>query len=102
MDAEAKKIAELIHQRLNTAEVILFGSYAYGNPENDSDLDICVITDSGKSKIDIMREIRHDTIRFLTRPLDLLVYRKDEFKQKSTFSNGLERTINEKGIRIYG
>jgi uncharacterized protein len=102
MDAEVKKIAELIHQRMNTAEVILFGSHAYGNPNNDSDLDICVITDSEKSKIDIMREIRHDSIRFLTKPLDLLVYRKDEFKKKSIEINGLERTISEKGIKIYG
>jgi predicted nucleotidyltransferase len=30
--------------------IILFGSYAYGNPEKNSDLDICVIIDSPNNK----------------------------------------------------
>jgi len=101
MDTEAEKIAGLIHRKLNTAEVILFGSHAYGSPRPDSDIDVCIIVDSAKSKIDIMREIRREAVSFQTRPLDLLVYTRSEFSKKSS-TEGLERIILTKGVKMYG
>ena len=35
---------------LNPLKIILFGSFAYGTPNADSDLDICVIKKEVKSK----------------------------------------------------
>ena len=43
---------------LNLDKIILFGSYAYGIPNEDSDLDICIIDDNYTSKIDKKLEIR--------------------------------------------
>jgi uncharacterized protein len=43
---EAEKITQLIQQIVAIAQpekIILFGSYAYGQPDEDSDLDIMVI-----------------------------------------------------------
>lgn len=39
-------------------KIILFGSYAYGEPTEDSDLDICVVERNINSKIDVKRRIR--------------------------------------------
>ena len=35
---------------LKPKKIILFGSYAYGYPDENSDLDICVVESSYKSK----------------------------------------------------
>lgn len=43
---------------LNLDKIILFGSYAYGTPNEDSDLDICIIDDNFISKLKSKREIR--------------------------------------------
>jgi predicted nucleotidyltransferase len=43
---------------LQLNKIILFGSYAYGTPNENSDLDICVIEDNIKSKITLKRKIR--------------------------------------------
>ena len=43
---------------LNPEKVILFGSYAYGKPNENSDLDICVIEDTISSKIKEKSKIR--------------------------------------------
>jgi len=43
---------------LQLNKIILFGSYAYGTPNENSDLDICIIEDDIKSKIILKRKIR--------------------------------------------
>ena len=43
---------------LNLNKIILFGSYAYGTPNEHSDLDICIVEDELKSKIQLKRKIR--------------------------------------------
>jgi predicted nucleotidyltransferase len=43
---------------LNPEKVILFGSYAYGIPNENSDLDICVIENTINSKIKEKSKIR--------------------------------------------
>ena len=43
---------------LKLDKIILFGSYAYGTPNEDSDLDICIIDDNYTSKINKKLEIR--------------------------------------------
>jgi len=37
---------------LNLDKIILFKSYVYGTPKENSDLDICIIDDNYSSKID--------------------------------------------------
>ena len=43
---------------LNPLRIILFGSYAYGTPDVNSDLDICVIKKAVESKSKERKEIR--------------------------------------------
>ena len=43
---------------LNLKKIILFGSYAYGNPNEHSDLDLCIIENSIDSKIKEKSKIR--------------------------------------------
>ncbi len=43
---------------LNPHKIILFGSYAYGTPTEDSDLDICVVEKNYTSKWEEKTKIR--------------------------------------------
>lgn len=71
-----KKIAET----LKPEKIILFGSYAYGNPTPDSDVDLLVIMETEESIKD-----RYLTVGRLLRPrqfpVDIIVKTPQEIKQ---------------------
>ena len=53
----AIKYAELINNKYENTDVILFGSYIKGNYHNDSDIDIAVIFDDFDNSINIQLEL---------------------------------------------
>jgi predicted nucleotidyltransferase len=81
-------------------KIYLFGSYAYGNPNEDSDLDICVImedeVDIRWEYVYIVKELRNIGIYFY----DVLVYRKSEFFG-SYHKESIENVIIKKGKILY-
>jgi len=44
-------VVDIIVKNVNPEKVILFGSYAYGEPQEDSDIDILVIKDTNSAFI---------------------------------------------------
>jgi len=44
---ELEKLKEIIIKTLPIDQILLFGSYAYGNPHKDSDLDLYVVLKDG-------------------------------------------------------
>ena len=81
---ETNKINDIVNRivgRFNPDKIILFGSYATGNPNNDSDIDLLVIKDT-----DLPRHRRSfDIQKFLIGsmiPMDILVYTQKEFDQE--------------------
>lgn len=46
---DVENIKDNIVNRFNPKKIYLFGSYAYGNPNENSDLDILVIDDGSKN-----------------------------------------------------
>lgn len=92
-----------LKEKFGAKQVFIFGSYAYGEPDEDSDIDLCVITDlNNKRKIDIIREIRRELINLISNPLDILVYSEIEFEERAGLSNTLEHKILMDGIKVYG
>jgi predicted nucleotidyltransferase len=43
-----EQIEEIIKRMVSTEKIILFGSYAYGTPTEDSDLDLLMVIKSSK------------------------------------------------------
>jgi uncharacterized protein len=105
MDEAFKQITldmvKKITANFNVNKIILFGSYAYGSPDEESDIDLCIITDENKRKLDLMREIRM-SLKGVKYPLDILVYKKAEFDYRSDSNTSLENHINRQGIVLYG
>ena len=81
---ETSKINEIVSRiaiRFKPDKIILFGSYASGNPDKDSDLDLLIIQDTDlprhRRSFDIQKLLIGSMI-----PMDILVYTNKEFEQE--------------------
>ena len=79
--------------------IVLFGSYAFGNPQPESDLDLLVVMDSGDHTRRQSLEIRrHLGVMF---GLDLVVYSKDQLDERIKMGDWFLREILETGKVVY-
>lgn len=101
--SELENLLKEINQVVGVTSIYLFGSYAYGEPTEDSDLDICIVTDDkSKRKVEIMKVIRKAIARVQSMPVDLLVYYNDEFNERAKSNCTLESQIFNHGVKLYG
>jgi predicted nucleotidyltransferase len=89
-------------------KIILFGSFAYGTPNEDSDVDIMVVLDNNDvSKTYEERLNKRVGIRKMVReinyqvPLDILVYSKEELRMVKDYGNTFVIGIEKTGKVIY-
>ena len=54
---EIQRITDHIVKKYKPEKVILFGSYAWGKPTEDSDVDLFIVKKSRKRRIDREREL---------------------------------------------
>lgn len=86
-------------QSINPIKVILFGSYAYGIPRKDSDLDLLIILDTDENFHQRVQSIR--PLLPANRPIDLIVLTPEEY-HRAKISNPLVQEIESRGKVIYG
>jgi predicted nucleotidyltransferase len=99
-----KIIKESVLQVVPDAEAIyLFGSYAYGKPRKDSDLDICVVVpDSVEAReLDLALNIRMNYNRAVDFPTDLIVKKSAVFAKRAEGPT-LDKIISKRGVLVYG
>jgi len=90
-----------IEKKQDIQKIYLFGSYAYGKPSKESDLDLCVVINDGYSKYDCVVDIYYALAKIGMNPnYDLLVYKGSEF-YNSKNPEGVENTIINKGVLLY-
>ena len=77
IDKIKQQIVEAL-KPLKPEKIILFGSYAYGSPTEDSDLDICVVEKSYKNRWDEKAKIRN-LLNDIKMPMDILNPKLDEY-----------------------
>lgn len=100
---QIEKLKNTLKKKFPVKQIFIFGSHAYGQPNKDSDIDLCVITDlNNKRKIDIIREIRRELIDLISNPLDILIYSEKEFKERAGLRSTLEHKILTNGLKVYG
>ena len=98
---QIKSIAGRIVENINPEKIILFGSYADGKPNEDSDIDLLIVQDTDKPINKRALEVRR-CLRGLKIPMDILVYTSDEFKDQLASKYSFISSITEKGIVLYG
>jgi predicted nucleotidyltransferase len=82
-------------------KIYLFGSYAYGNPTQKSDIDLCVIIENNLDRSNIYLKIARNLFLNDIIPADILVYREKIFYDIKN-PNGIENTIINRGKMLYG
>ncbi|MBU7006199.1 nucleotidyltransferase domain-containing protein [Phosphitispora fastidiosa] len=100
---ELEILKRIIVDTVPVEQIFLFGSYAYGTPHDDSDLDIYVVMAENADirEIDAMRLI-HKAIRDKkTMPVDVVVSKKNKFNQRKSTPT-IERQIVQEGMVLYG
>ena len=95
------EISKRIVENFKPEKVILFGSYAHGNPTEDSDLDLLIVKDSNLPRYKRGREVRR-YLRGLKIAIDLVVYTKDEIQKWSNVKTSFITTVMEEGKVLYG
>ena len=101
--AELNKLKGLIVNAIPVDQIYLFGSYAYGKPHKDSDLDLFVILKDEVQLRDIEAaiKIRLAISDYQSMPLDLLVIKKSRYLERKEAPT-LERKVAREGILVYG
>ncbi|HEV8059835.1 MAG TPA: nucleotidyltransferase domain-containing protein [Gemmataceae bacterium] len=96
--AAIRRFARRIAERFQPDKIILFGSYAYGKPHNESDVDLLVIMRT-KNAIDQSIRIKVAFERLFS--LDLIVRTPWQIERGLRDDNWFLREIMEKGKVLY-
>lgn len=96
IDSITKKIAS----QFQPQKIVLFGSYAWGEPTADSDIDLFVIQESDKNQLDRARAIRKELFGFGT-PTDLMVLTPSEVEKRLSQNDLFVKHILDKGKILY-
>ncbi|MCB9078722.1 MAG: nucleotidyltransferase domain-containing protein [Anaerolineaceae bacterium] len=94
------KIVQQIVEGVQPDKIILFGSYGYGSPTNDSDVDLLVIMDTDDRPAERYLAISR-LIRPRPFPLDILVKTPAEITQALKTGDFFIREIMMKGQSLY-
>jgi predicted nucleotidyltransferase len=85
----------------NPITIYIFGSYAWGTPDDDSDLDLLVVVDKLINTRHRMLVDGHRALGDLDLSKDLLLYSKDEFEELSEDEMALCYRVKREGLQIY-
>lgn len=93
------KYANQVARQFHPDKIILFGSYAYGKPTEDSDVDILVIMLFKGRNPEKATEIWMATRPKF--PIDIMVRKPEEMKKRLAMGDFFLREITEKGEVLY-
>ncbi len=97
--AQIQSVTDEIARKFRPDKIILFGSYAYGTPTEDSDVDLLVVMplpNQGRGKASDIR--LHLDISF---PLDLVVCDPHYLRQRIEMNDFFLREVARKGKVLY-
>ena len=97
-----EEIKDILIDKFSPLSLYLFGSHAWGNPNENSDIDILMIVDKSdepkaKRAAKAYRALRH-THNY---PLDILIRTKKEFEDFSNIKMSLMNKISNNGKILY-
>jgi len=98
------KIIERIKEE-KPEKIILFGSYAYGRPDNESDIDLFVIKNISTNEIrDFRLNLKlklWDLVKKWNIPVDIIVDNQERMNQRINDGDMFYKEILSKGNVIY-
>jgi uncharacterized protein len=93
------QVVEQIVEKFKPQKIILFGSYARGNPRPESDVDLLVVMETPLKEVKQSIEIHHQLdIMF---GLDLLVYTPKHLQERLEMGDWFIRDVIKEGKVLY-
>jgi predicted nucleotidyltransferase len=97
------EIVEKIKREYQPEKIILFGSYAYGTPDRDSDIDMLIVKDTRERLIDRMVAVsRIVSDPDMLIPFEPIVLTPEELNERLKIGDQFIKEILEKGETLYG
>lgn len=93
-------IIKIIKEITQTDDVYLFGSYASGKADENSDLDIAIIKDDISSQRQDDFAIRKRLILDGYVPMDLIFLNRKEYENRKKYFGNVYHEVFKKGINL--
>jgi len=96
---DIRAVVKQIATQFNPEKIILFGSYAYGNPRPESDVDLLIVMDTPlRNSVQAAQIARATDYHF---GMDLLVRRPQQLVERIALGDSFLREITAKGKVVY-
>jgi len=96
-----REIAQKVVHAFRPKNIILFGSYAYGKPTSDSDLDLLIVMETRDRPAERIRKVS-DLFDPRPLPMDFIVLTPGEVRHRLSGFDPFLEEVFEKGQRLYG
>ena len=96
-----RQIVDRIVREIHPHKIILFGSYAWGQPSEYSDLDLLVVMNSSLARPDTRAMQIEALFRDLDVPMDVIAYTPEEIENCLKKNNPFIRDIMDRGRLVY-
>ena len=96
------EIVEKLKNEYKPLKITLFGSYAYGNPTEDSDIDLLILKNTKKRRVDRFVEVKRIIYNPNCKiPISPLVYSPKELEERLRIGDDFIKEIIQKGTILY-
>ncbi len=103
-EKEIKKAIERIigaYKEDGLLSIYIFGSFAWGTPDFNSDIDIFVVVEKSDEK-PYKRAVKgHRALKGVPIPADIIVFTKEEFEEQKDQATSFCYKIASEGIKCY-
>jgi len=102
IDKILNEIVEKLQREYKPLKIILYGSYAYGTPNVDSDIDLLILKNTSERSVDRfvkVKKIIYNPKRKI--PVSPLIYSPDEVKERLRIGDDFIKEILNKGVTLY-
>lgn len=101
-DGLVQSIARRIADEFHPEKIFLFGSRAWGNPEEGSDIDLFIILKQSEDPPHRRAQAVYRCLRGVAVPVDVIVQTHDEVEESRRVVTSLARRVIEEGKLLYG
>jgi uncharacterized protein len=102
IDAQTiEEVKKRLVKAFNPLEIYIFGSYAWGKPDEESDLDLLIVVEKYKQNHYKDLVLGHKALMDMSLSKDILLFNKEEFEKKSKDVTEFCYKVKRSGKRIY-
>ena len=101
LEAHLTQAVQRLRAALSPIAIYFFGSYLYGTPRQDSDLDLLVVVDNSPLLAFDRDAAAYRALGDLPFPIDVQVYTREEFEHRAALPVSFERTVKRRGKLVY-